>query len=69
MIKMITLITTILEAAVMLFSFFTKRAAKKDALKDIMDEFSKKHDEEVQQNIRLRQEYEDLKRKILEDKK
>lgn len=69
MIKMIALITTILEASIALFSFFTKRSAKKEALKDIMDEFSKKHDDEVQKNIRLREEYEALKKKILEEKK
>ncbi len=66
---MIAIITTILEAAVMIFSFFTKRAAKKDALKDIMDEFSRKHDDEVQKNIKLRQEYEDLKKRILDEGK
>ena len=65
---MIMLITTILEASIAIFSFFTKRAAKKEALKDIMDEFSKKHDDEVQKNIRLREEYEALKKKILEGK-
>ena len=66
---MIALITTILEVTIAIFSFFTKRAAHKEALKDIMDEFSKKHDSEVQKNIKLRQEYEDLKKKILEGKK
>lgn len=66
---MIALITTILEVSIAIFSFFTKRAAKKEALKDIMDEFSKKHDDEVQKNIKLREEYESLKKKILEDKK
>lgn len=66
---MISLITVALEAAVAIFSFFTKRAANKDALKDVMDQFSKKHDDMVQENIRLRKEYEELKKKILEDKK
>lgn len=66
---MIGLITTILEAAITIFSFFSKRAAKKEALKDIMDEFSKKHDDEVQKNIHLREEYEALKKKILEEGK
>lgn len=65
---MITLITTILEVTIAIFSFFTKRAARKEALKDIMDEFAKKHDDEVRKNLKLRQEYEDLKKKILEEK-
>jgi len=66
---MIALITIILEATVSIFSFFTKRAAKKEVLKDIMDEFSKKHDDEVKKNIKLREDYENLKKKILEEKK
>ena len=65
---MITLITTILEATIAIFSFFSKRAARNDALKDIMDEFSKKHDSTVQDNIRLRTEYEALKKKIADEK-
>ena len=63
---MISLITTILEAAIAIFGFFTKRAQHKEELREIMDEFSRKHDEEVQKNIRLRKEYEELKKKILE---
>lgn len=65
----IALITTILEASIAIFSFFTKRAAKKEALKEIMDEFSKKHDDDAQKNVKLREEYEALKKQILEDKK
>ena len=62
------LITTILEASIAIFSFFTKRAARKSAEIDLRDEFSKKHDDQVQENLRLRSEYEALKKKILEDK-
>lgn len=62
---MISLISTVLEAAIAIFSYLTRRAQRKEDLRDIMDKFSKKHDDEVQKNIRLRQEYEDLKKKIL----
>lgn len=63
---MIGLITTILEAAITIFSFLSKRAKDKDELKDIRDEFSKKHDEQVQENIRLRKDYEEIKKSIKE---
>lgn len=62
---MISLITAVLETAIAVFSFFTKRAQRKEDLRDIMDQFSKKHDDEVQKNIRLRKEYEAIKEEIL----
>ena len=67
--SIVTLITTLLEAGIAIFSFFTKRAARNDALKQVMDEFSKKHDSTVQENIKLRLEYEKLKQKIADEKK
>lgn len=63
---MISLITAILEVTIAAFSFFTKRAARKESLREIMDEFSQKHDNEVKKNIKLREEYEELKKKIKE---
>jgi hypothetical protein len=65
---MISLITTVLEAAITIFTFFTRRAQRKKELQDIMDDFSRKHDAEVKKNIRLREEYEGLKRKLREEK-
>lgn len=62
----ISLITVALEATMAIFGFFTRRSQKKGELEDIRDEFSKKHDDIVQKNIKLREEYEALKRKIRE---
>ncbi len=65
---MISLISTILEAAIAIFSFFTKRAQRKEDLKEIMDEFSRKHDSVMEKNIALRREYDELKKEILNKK-
>lgn len=67
--SVIGLITTILEASMAIFSYFTKRAAKNDALKEVRDELSKKHDDVVQENIRLREAYEEAKKKLEESTK
>lgn len=64
---MIGLITTILEASIAIFSYFSRRAAKNDALKEVRDELSKKHDDVVQENLRLREDYAQVKKALEEE--
>ena len=66
---MINVISLILQAAIPLINIFVKRSEKKSEMKRKMFEFARKYDEQVLANAKLRQEYDQLKNEITEEKK
>lgn len=65
---MINLIVLVLKAAVPFIDFFFKRSAKKEEMKRKMFELVEKYNDQVLQNVKLREEYERLKKKAKEEK-
>lgn len=61
---MINLIALVLQAAIPFINFFFKRSARNAEMKQKMFDIMSKYDDQVQQNARLRSEYEKLKAEL-----